>query len=172
MATVIISLSAAIVRGDAFLLTFNLAFTATFPFTSILRSVLKSVPMKSLISVTFIVLLFSVASFAQKEERQPWVPESFTLEQLIAIQTSERVAVFNKQESEFRLLIGIQQVQMERSNLSGDDASNQSKLLIEERSAIQKEYAQERSRLAEVHKLERQQFQDRQKQTPPAVSKP
>lgn len=128
--------------------------------------------MKSLISSLFVVLLLSVASFAQKEERKPWVPESFTLEQLLAIHETERTAVFNRQDSEFKLVIALQERQMDRMSVAGAIDHALSRMLIEERAEIQKRYVEERIRLAEVHKLERQEMLDRLKRQETAPKNP
>lgn len=128
--------------------------------------------MKSLITPIFVVLLLSVSSFAQKEERKPWVPETFTMEQLLAIQETERSAVFNRQDSEFKLVIALQERQMDRMSTAGAIHIELSKLLVQERAEIQKQYVEERMRLAEVHKLERQEMLDRLKKEAPETKKP
>jgi hypothetical protein len=107
--------------------------------------------MKNAVVVMLFILGFSVVAAAQ---------QSNDLDKLIAVQKTERDAMYSRQESESKLLIQIQQSTLEHLGGGEGTRAEVAAKHIEEREKVSIRQAAERAELARLHQQERVKFEE------------
>lgn len=105
--------------------------------------------MKIIVFAFLMLLLCSVAAVAQKSSE--W-------DALLAAQKEERTALYNRQDSEYRLLVELQKASLEKTG--GDERQATAKEYIAERERLSLRQASERTELQKSQQKERSDFHD------------